>query len=175
MTSRRSGREPRRATTWPPLVGTTWTGRSFSAHAIRAMAFMVRDMAEGRTLQEGAAECGKGRFSNYGRRHKLAWGLKEHLGSEAIPDAVRVPQWQGTIMADREKAGSFSLQTNSRHRHPALRCRRVLQPAPSSVLHEWCEPRHHFHWRNSTSCLINLPPKQRRDWTPSLIRMLMSD
>jgi hypothetical protein len=64
---------------------------------------ILRDMAEGRTLQESAAECGLKRFSVYGVQRKLARELREYLGSEAIQDAMRVPSWRDNIIAGREK------------------------------------------------------------------------
>lgn len=69
---------------------------------------ILRDMVEGRTLQESAVECGLKRFSVYGVQRKLAGELREYLGSEAIPDAVRVPSWRGNIRAGREKAACRS-------------------------------------------------------------------
>jgi hypothetical protein len=69
---------------------------------------ILKGIVEGRTLQESAGECGLRRFSVYGVQRKLARELREYLGSEAIPDAMRVPFWRGDIMAGREKAACRS-------------------------------------------------------------------
>jgi hypothetical protein len=64
---------------------------------------ILQGIASGKTLQESAVECGIRPFGVYPLRHKLAQGLREYLGAEAISDAVREPSWKSNITADRER------------------------------------------------------------------------
>ena len=64
---------------------------------------MVNDFAQGKRAKDTAARFG---FSNswaHELKEKLASDLLEYMGADAIADSMYVPQWRGSINAEKER------------------------------------------------------------------------
>jgi hypothetical protein len=65
---------------------------------------IVKGIVEGRNLRETATGAGSGYSRLYQLKEQMADDLREFMGSSAIEDSAKLPQWRGNLMADRERA-----------------------------------------------------------------------
>jgi hypothetical protein len=74
---------------------------------------LVCDLAQGSQVMESAKHSRQSYFQVRQLKAKLAEELREYFGADAIADAMRIPAWNGNIMADHEKA---ACRADRRHR-----------------------------------------------------------
>ena len=65
---------------------------------------LLKDMAEGKDVLSRSKEWGKKYSQVRVLKDRMEADLREHMGPEAVSDAMRRPQWVGDIHAERERA-----------------------------------------------------------------------
>ena len=65
---------------------------------------LLKDMAEGKDVLSRAREWGKKYSQVRVLKERMESDLREHMGLEAVADAVRRPVWFGDLHAERERA-----------------------------------------------------------------------
>lgn len=65
---------------------------------------LLRDMAEGKDVLARSKEWGQGYSQVRVLKERMEAELREYMGLEAVPDAVRRPAWFGDLHAERERS-----------------------------------------------------------------------
>lgn len=77
---------------------------SFTSTRDYRYAVLLKDMAEGKNVLARSKEWGTKYDQVRVLKERMETELREHMGPEAVMDAVRRPQWFGDIHAERERA-----------------------------------------------------------------------
>ena len=65
---------------------------------------LLTDMAEGKDVLARSKEWGQKYSQVRSMKEKMEMALREHMGPEAVSDAVRRPAWVGDLHAERERS-----------------------------------------------------------------------